>query len=118
MVYLAIALPLMIAFAALAVDVGRLQLAKSELQAVADAAARYGASATLGTSSPSSAALANVQAVVNQSKVDGGTLTVNSADVQVGTYAASTNTFKPISSGDCVKVTLHQKLIRSGSARC
>src|SRR4051812_25570586 len=66
--YMIVALPVMVGFCALGVDVGRLHVAKSEAQAVADAAARYAAAGTRNAGSPSAEALSRAQAVVNESK--------------------------------------------------
>jgi Flp pilus assembly protein TadG len=71
-----------------AVDLGRVQSAKTQLQMVADAAARYAAQGIGdGTylTKAQAAALANV--------VDGQPLTLSSGDVQLGVWDTATRTF-------------------------
>src|ERR1700753_2222792 len=91
LIYCTVIMTAMIAITSLAVDLGRVQLAKTEMRRAATAAARAGA-AGLATS------LANVQSFAQQyaqyNSVDGGTIAFNtSTDVAVGTWNSTTKTF-------------------------
>ena len=74
----------------LAVDLGRVQLAKSELRRTTDAAARY---AVTGVNNGT--ALSRANWVAAQNPVDGTTHTFPSADVEVGKWDTATRTFTP-----------------------
>jgi Flp pilus assembly protein TadG len=110
LVYMVVVFTVMFGFASLAVDWGRVQLAKSQLQQAADAAARFGAS---GLENGSAAALANALAVGSQNSVDGSPLVLDpNNDVAIGTWDATAHTFTPLptgsqSSANAVQVTAH-----------
>jgi Flp pilus assembly protein TadG len=76
------------AFVSLAVDMGRVQTAKTELRGAADAAARYGvvglADGTAGAKAISAAA---------DNSVDGASLKLLTGDVQIGTWNSATKAF-------------------------
>lgn len=113
MVYCAIGMTVFIGIGSFAVDVGRVQTAKAELQSTTDAAARYAAMAMRSMSSNStSAAAANAQAVFAQNPVDGSTAPFNSAtDMQLGIWSPATKTFTPASvSAGANAVRLNTKL--------
>jgi len=80
----------MMALLVLSVDVGRLSLARSELQGVADAAA---CAAMGGLDDGSWVAKAKAAAAAN--RVDGRAAGVADADVTVGAWDAATRTFTP-----------------------
>lgn len=92
-------------FTALAVDWGRVQLTRSELQAAADAAARLH-----NTLSRTSAARMNASAVIAQNTADGRAITFNpDEDLEVGIWNATTRTFVPsndLYAVNAVRVTL------------
>ncbi len=114
MLYVILALPVFLGFAGLAVDVGRMQLCKTEAQACADSAARYAATGAANSSTPTTTAKACAAAIGAQYTVDGGSPTINAADVIVGTWNATTQVFTTDSTGNCVKVTVRQTLNRTG----
>lgn len=91
MIYALVAMVALTGFVSLAVDVGRVQIAKTELQQAADAAARYGASSlSLGTSTVKS----RVAAVALENKVDGQGLVIDQTnDIEFGTWDPATKTF-------------------------
>lgn len=97
-------------FTALAVDWGRVQLTRSELQAAADAAARYAVAGLHNTLSGTSAARMNASAVVAQNQADGRAITFDpDEDLEVGIWNASTRTFIPsndLYAVNAVRVTL------------
>lgn len=114
MLYVVVTLPVFLGFAGFAVDVGRLQLSKTEAQTCADAAARYAASGAANSSTPSTTAKACAAAIAAQSYVDGGRPTINASEVILGTYNSTTKLFTASSTGDCVQVTVRQILNRTG----
>jgi Flp pilus assembly protein TadG len=116
-VYVTAVMPVLVGVCGLAVDVGRRQLARTELQAVADAAARHAAVGTRNSNQKAIDAYSNALAVVNQSLVDGGTPTLVNADVKLGTWSTTNRTFTVNGSGDVVQVTVKQKLTRPGAAK-
>src|SRR3954470_23926668 len=79
LLYCTVAMSTFMVICSLAVDYGRVQVAKSELQNAADACAHYAAYGALdGT------AFAKAVAVAAQNTVDGSPLVVQAADVTVG----------------------------------
>lgn len=98
------------AVSALAVDWGRVQVAKTELQAAADAAARYGVAGLQNSLSGASAARANASAVVAQNKADGRAINfVADEDVEIGVWKKSNKTFTPttdLTEANAIRVTL------------
>jgi Flp pilus assembly protein TadG len=99
LVYLIVMMIAMTAFCSLAVDLGRVQAAKTELRMAADAAAMYSA---LGLSDGTAVARA-IQAAANNS-IDGTPLVLQNADVTLGTWSGGTFTANA-SSPNAVKIT-------------
>src|SRR5271170_2630847 len=88
--YIIVVLIVMIGFCSFAVDLGRVQTAKTELRRAADAAARAGvADLALGTSSVQSAAIA----MAANDKCDGSTVTLTVSNVSVGIWNTTNSTF-------------------------
>ena len=87
-VYGSIVIIAMFAMVSLSVDWGRVQTAKSEIQDAADAASRY---AVIGISD--NTYLTKAQAAAAQNNVDGSSLALTAADVDVGTWDYSLRTF-------------------------
>lgn len=115
LIYVMVAMTVFIGICGLGVDIGRMYLGKSELQTVADAAARYAVKGMQTSSTPLSTAIANASAVVADSVVDGSAPTLLSSDVVRGTYVPATKTFVPDGVGDSVCVTVRQTFNRPGS---
>lgn len=115
LIYVMLSMTVFIGLCGLGVDVGRMYLGKSELQTVADAAARYAVRGMQTSSTPLATAIAHASAVVADSRVDGGTPTLLTTDVVRGTYTPATKTFVPDSVGDSVSVTVRQTFNRNGS---
>lgn len=116
----AVALPLIMGMASLAVDLGRVQTAKSELRAATDAAARYAASVMRTTSATGvSAASVSAAAVMAENKVDGSVAPFNgTTDLTLGIWNASTKTFTAAALGAGANaVRLQTKLTMGDSAR-
>jgi Flp pilus assembly protein TadG len=98
-IYVIIALVAMLGFCSLAVDLGRVQTAKTELRRAADAAARAGAAyIPQGTSAVQSAAIA----IASQNKCDGANVVLTNSNIQVGIWNKSTSTFSTSGSADNV----------------
>jgi Flp pilus assembly protein TadG len=108
LIYCTMIMTALFAITSLAVDLGRVQLAKTEMRRAATAAARASASG-LSTS------LANVQAIAQAyaqyNTIDGGTIAFDpSTDVAVGTWNSTTKTFTAgsFSTATAVQVTLRR----------
>jgi hypothetical protein len=93
MVYVLIAMLAMLGICSLAVDIGRVQVAKTGLRIAADAAARQ-AIYDLSAGSSTSTAIADAVAMAANNKCDGVAVSLNSGtDVVVGRWNTSTKTF-------------------------
>src|SRR5690349_19069789 len=84
--YCIVALAALIGLVSLGVDFGRVQIAKSEAQAIADAAARAGAVAL--SANGTVAARAAAIAVAAENTVDGSPMVLSTSDIDVGRYSA------------------------------
>jgi Flp pilus assembly protein TadG len=89
-IYMILFMSVLCAFASLAVDFGRVQLAKTELHRAADGAARAGA-AGITDDAGTAIALAKQYALLNN--VDAHPLTLQSGDITFGKWNAATATF-------------------------
>jgi Flp pilus assembly protein TadG len=119
-VYMAVFMPIALGIAALAVDFGRIESAKSELQATTDAAARYAASAMKTTSAAgASVAAANASAVFAQNLVDGAAAPFDpNTDIVLGIWTPATKTFVPATlAAGANAVRLQTKLALGGAGR-
>ena len=88
-----IAFTALMAFVSLAVDLGRVQLARTELQQAADAAARF---AAVGLVNGVSAAQDNAVAAAAENRAAGKPVVlVRDEDVEFGTWDAAARTFTP-----------------------
>ena len=90
LLYLTIIMAVVFGFASLALDFGRVQLAKTQLHIVADSAAKY-AVRWVGAGATKAAQQANV--VTNDNKVAGEKITFAAGDVQVGYWTYQNRTF-------------------------
>jgi Flp pilus assembly protein TadG len=90
LLYVTMTMTVMIAFVALGVDWGRVQLVKTELQTTADAAARYAASGVL-----TSAATARDRAIASgaENTANGSAVVLTAADVVTGNWNTATFAF-------------------------
>lgn len=92
MLWSIVIMTMLVMLLSLAVDMGRVQVAKTELQRGVDAAARY-AAYQYGNGSSSSAVTSAAIAAAADNSVDGTPLTLTSSDISFGTWNSSTNTF-------------------------
>src|SRR5829696_8512658 len=105
-VYTVVVLTALCAICSLAADLARVQMIKGELRAAADAAARAGAAGL-----PSiTAAQDQAVAAAGQNRADGSAVSVDAADVELGTWDAEKRTFTPLTGAaragaDAVRVT-------------
>lgn len=98
MIYMIIAMMTIVLISSLAVDLGRAQLAKTELRRAADAAARYGAQGF-----DTDSVVANAKAVALENKVDGVPLELRNSDITLGKWRS--NGFHSNGSGvDAVRI--------------
>jgi hypothetical protein len=117
MIYAIIAMVALCAFVSLAVDFGRVQVAKTELMRAADACARAAAAEmSKGSDLPTIQSAAVTIGMAN--KCDGVALTVDSAnDLQFGTWDVNTGTFTPLASSSYTSANAIQVTARRTSAR-
>lgn len=100
-VYGSIVIFAMIGLISLAVDWGRAQTGKRQLQDAVDAAARY---AVTGVSDGT--AVAKAQAAASENSVDGTTLSLLSSDIELGTWDSVARTFTVSSTNrNAVRIT-------------
>jgi hypothetical protein len=108
LVYVSILLVVLVGFVSLSVDLGRAQVAQTQLQSAADAAARYGAVGLENILYGVSAAANNAAASGLDNLVDGTPLIIQSSDVQIGIWNKTTRTFTVVSdptTANAVKVS-------------
>jgi hypothetical protein len=115
LVWVAITIVAMIAFCSLAVDLGRVQTVKTELQRAADAAARYAAQSL--PEGPQTVA-ARAADAADDNTADGTPVLLNVAeDVEYGRWNSGTRTFMPLTgaaraAADCVRITCRRVAAR------
>jgi Flp pilus assembly protein TadG len=90
LVWVAVALPVLLAFVSLAVDLGRVQVAKTELRGAADTAARY---AVTGLSNGIATVRARAKDAADDNTTDGTPVVLADADIEQGNWSTSTKTF-------------------------
>jgi Flp pilus assembly protein TadG len=89
-IYIIVVLIVMLGFCSFAVDLGRVQTAKTELRRAADAAARAGvANLAQGTSQVDTAAIA----MAGNNKCDGSAVILSDSNISVGIWDSTTSTF-------------------------
>jgi hypothetical protein len=120
MLYIITAVALVLGFASLAVDYGRVQLTRTQLRVAADAAARAAASNfDYGTTTARSVAVATAQA----NSADGTAVALNqSQDVQFGTWDTTLRTFTTLtgsaeSSANAIRVRALRTAVRGNAVR-
>jgi Flp pilus assembly protein TadG len=100
----------LLAMIAFAVDVGFLNLARTQLQAAADAAALAGAAAL-----SDNATVVEAQKIADANFVAGRSVQLNSSDVVTGAWDANTRSFTPSTSAiNAVKVTVRTDAASGG----
>lgn len=92
-IYVTVLIVVMFGFISFAVDLGRVQLAKTELQRAADAAARFGAA---GLATGTSTARDNAIASAAENAVDGKALELSHDHVAFGKWDSTARTFTTI----------------------
>jgi Flp pilus assembly protein TadG len=111
--YVIAALAVMLGFCSLAVDFGRVQVAKTELRRATDAAARAGAASLNQGSSNVITAAENIAAANN---VDGLPLVLTSSNITVGIWNTATRSFSTSGSADNITNFNAVQIIASRSA--
>lgn len=115
LIYAMISMTALTGFVSLAVDLGRVQVAKTELQQAADAAAMYGAA---GMSQGVATVKSRVAAAAADNKVDGTTLAIDQTnDIEFGVWDPGTRTFTVLtgsaqSSATAIRVTARRSAAR------
>src|SRR5688500_7134 len=92
LIYAMIATTAMLSLTSLAVDWGRVELAKMEMRRIADAAAAY---ASGGIASSSTLSRAQAVAAENLCSDTNAAVAVQAGDVVTGTWSSSNRTFTP-----------------------
>jgi Flp pilus assembly protein TadG len=112
-VYFLVAFSAICGLVSLAVDFGRVQLDRAELQLAADAAARYGAAGLPGGAAVASA---NATSAAAANSIEGVPVKLQSSDIQVGVWNSATSVFTPTSvSPNAVRVTAQLSAARGTS---
>ncbi len=94
LIFMTVAFVTLVAFISLGVDLGRVQLCKTELQRAGDAAARYGALALKNILVNTSAAKANALLAAADNKADGTPVILDpNLDIDLGIWTSVTRTF-------------------------
>lgn len=102
------------AFCSLAVDLGRVQLAKTELRRAADGAARAGAA---GLVIDTDEAVALAQDFARRNRVDGQPLSLNRNDIEFGKWDVKTKTFTVLTGFDMSKANAIHVTARRNASR-
>ena len=114
--WLSVVMVVLIAFASLAVDVGHVQLVKTQLRRAADAAARYAAA---GMPFGASTAQAWAVAAAADNWADGSSIALDSTnDIEFGTWGSGA--FTPInntSNATAIRITARRTAARSNPVR-
>ncbi len=107
LIYMTITLTIMLSFVTFAVDFGRIQLIDTEIQRVADTAARYGAFGLRNIIYGTSAASSNAIAAARDNVVDGQPFELATSDVELGIWNQTNRTFtaSTASAANAVRVT-------------
>ena len=102
MIWSIVSMVTLMAFISLAVDMARVQVAKTELQRAADAASRY---ALTGISDGTY--VSKAQTAASDNTCDGATVSLLSSDIQSGTWASGTFTAGG-SSPNAIRIIAHR----------
>jgi Flp pilus assembly protein TadG len=108
LIYVSIIIIVMVGFVSMGVDLGRVQVAQSQLQMATDSAARYGAMGLQNIIYSTSAAASNAMTAGLDNNVDGSPLVIQSGDVQIGFWSTTAHTFTPVTdptTANAVRVT-------------
>lgn len=106
-VYLVLLMPVLFLVVSLAVDVGRAQTAKTQLQAAVDAATRAAAQELVNFRDNATAA-ARAKAVASGNRADGRSVVLDNDEIDFGTWDPATRTFTvdtPVT--NAVRITAH-----------
>ncbi|CAN5513462.1 hypothetical protein BH09PLA1_BH09PLA1_07090 [soil metagenome] len=115
MIYLMLAMVGLTGIISMAVDLGRVQLAKTELQQAVDAAARYGAT---GLPKGPGTVRQRVNDAAAENKIDGQPLSLNqSSDIEFGMWNPATRTFTPVSGAGQSTATAVRVTARRNASR-
>jgi len=115
LVYVTVMMVAMLAICSLAVDVARVQVAKTELRRAVDGAARFGA---IGLDRDAATAFNNAAVSASDNQVDGRAFAlVTSEDVILGTWDSSARKFTAVSVADYAKADSVQVIGRKIASR-
>ncbi len=107
LLYVVLTMPVLIGFASFAVDFGRIELVKLELQRAADAGARYAAA---GLHTPANDVVARAKQAASENVADGRAVLPAAVTVEYGRWEFATRSFTPRNlndvDADAVRVTV------------
>lgn len=107
MIYSVVVLTVMLGFAVLAVDLGRISLARSQLQDAADAAARYAVTGMVSSSTSQTTAQSHAVAALADCTIEGVTLSASNLTTTIGVWNSATGVFTAtLTSPNAVKIDL------------
>lgn len=105
-------------FTSLAVDYGRVQLARTQMQNAADAAARYAVTGLYNRTDGLTMSRSMAAAAVAENWVDGTRAAIDQTrDVEYGTWNTSTKSFTPVANSDdanAVRITVRRTKTANG----
>jgi hypothetical protein len=115
LIWMSVAFVALLLFVSLGVDLGRAQLAKTQLQQACDAAARYGAG---GLAGGVSVVQSRVTTAASDNRIDGTPLSINTAsDLEFGLWDSTTRTFTVLTGSDRYGATAIRVTGRRTAAR-
>jgi hypothetical protein len=117
MIWAMVSMVVLCGFVSLAVDLGRVQLTKTELRMVADSSARAGASAMRAGSAE---AVTRARSIAQANKVDGGSFDLDPAsDIQFVLWDTATRSYGPASfnTANAVRVVARKSTSRGNGIR-
>ena len=116
LIYVTLIILVMMGFVSIGVDLGRVEVAQTQLQAATDAAARYGALGLQNILYGVSAAGPNATTAAASNNVDGSPLVLQSGDITIGIWNSANKTFTPVTdptTANAVKVVAVRAASRS-----
>ena len=114
MIYICVSMTIMLAFASLAVDLAKVQVAKTELRRTADAAAMYGCA---GMSTSVAQAQANAIASAGENTANGTSVVITSSDIEYGSWNPTARSFTVLTGTSQASATAMRVTCRRTAAR-
>ncbi len=117
LIYVTVMMSVLLGMAVYAVDVGRMRLAKADLQDASDAAARYAVTGVVSSSTPATTSASQAKAVTGQWVIEGCRINDTDVTTTIGTWVSATKVFTPTSiNPNAVKIDLVYRMTGAGRA--